>query len=121
MPPCIYIMPNDCWNHLTITCDNPDELTDLIISEIKDHHQCSIKKRGEKGVIMNIWSPNAPDFEWLSDLLTKYPDCWIKNEWDEEGGMAGVWVGFVDKNNNKIIKQMDWADLCLEERYYWFL
>ena len=70
---------------------------------------------------MNIWSPWAPDFEWLSNLLTKYPDCWIKNEWDEEGGMAGVWVGFVDKNNSKIIKQMDWVDLCFEERYYWFL
>jgi len=112
-------MPNDCWNHLTITCDNPDELTELIINEIKDHHQSVIRKRGEKGVIMRTWSPWAPDFVWLSQLLDKYPDCWIKNEWDEEGGMAGVWVGYVSKDE-KIIKQMDWVDLCLEEKHFLF-
>jgi hypothetical protein len=120
---CLYAfqtMPNDCWNHLTITCDNPDELTELILNEIKDHHQSVIRKRGEKGVIMRTWSPWAPDFVWLSQLLDKYPDCWIKNEWDEEGGMAGVWVGYVSKDE-KIIKQMDWVDLCLEEKHFLFL
>jgi hypothetical protein len=120
---CLYAfqtMPNDCWNHLTITCDNPDELTELILNEIKDHHQSVIRKRGEKGVIMRTWSPWAPDFVWLSQLLDKYPDCWIKNEWDEEGGMAGVWVGYVRKDE-KVIKQMDWVDLCLEEKHFLFL
>ncbi len=113
-------MPNDCWNHLTITCPVPFVLNRLIDMEIREYHQCITKTRGERGVRICIWSPNEPDFDWLSDLLYKYPDCWIKNEWDEEGGRAGVWVGFVDNNDNKVIKQMEWADLCLEERDYFF-
>ena len=114
-------MPNDCWNYVTITSQNPEELNTLLQNEIKNYHQVDIKKKGKNGVIMRIWSPWAPNFEWFSGLLDNYPGCWIKNEWDEEGGMAGVWVGFIDENREKNIRSLEWKDLCLEEKYYLFL
>jgi len=121
-------MPNDCWNHITITCQNDaEELNNLIMNELqhrKDdqyayHETVDMLKRGTRGAIFKLWSAWNPDFEWLDGLLDKYPNCWIKNEWSEEGGLAGVWIGFVEKNE-KIIKQLTWDDICLEGKQYLF-
>ena len=101
-------MPNDCWNNITITCENHDELVRLIDAEIKD--QDIIQKRGANAVILRMWSPWAPPFNWLSELIDKYPRCWIKNEWNEEDGMTGVWIGFVNNDNEKTVKQMSWRE-----------
>jgi hypothetical protein len=61
-----------------------------------------------------MWSAWNPNYEWLESLLDKYPNCWVKNEWSEEGGFAGVWVGYFNNKNEKIVKQMDWDDICIE-------
>jgi hypothetical protein len=120
-------MPNDCWNLLTITSyDNPSELKKLISTEFEDiydgriQYKADILRRGERGVILRKWSAWNPDFEWLEELLEKYPSCWIKNEWDEEGGGAGIWVGCV-KEGEKQIKRMEWDDLCIEAKHFLFL
>lgn len=124
-------MPNDCWNHVTITCQNPEavgELNNLIINELKHkeddkyvyHETVDMLKRGARGIIFDIWSAWNPNYGWLEGLLDKYPNCWIKNEWYEEGGFAGVWVGFVNNNNEKIIKDLQWDDICIEGKAYLF-
>ena len=121
-------MPNDCWNHLTITSHNdPSELNTLIHNEfmvLQDNkytysdHVNSIK-RGPRGIYITVWSRWNPDFIWLEGLIAKYPSCWIKNEWDEEGGSAGVWIGCI-KDNIPTIKQLEWDDICLEGKYAYF-
>ena len=118
-------MPNDCWNHMTITCENLEavgELNNLIFNELKHeegnkrvyHETVNMIKRGTRGIIFDIWSAWNPNYEWLESLLDKYPNCWIKNEWSEEGGFAGVWIGCVNKNNEKVIKELQWDDICIE-------
>lgn len=123
-------MPNDCWNNVTITCKNKeitDELNNLINNELKYkkddkyiyNESVDMIKCGTRGIIFKLWSSWNPNYEWFESLLDKYPNCWIKNEWSEEGGTAGVWIGFVN-NNNKIIKKLIWDDLSLEDMYYLF-
>ena len=125
-------MPNDCWNHITITCENPsvpDELNSLVMNELQHkendeyiyHETVEMKKRCRRGIIFNIWSPWNPDFEWLESLILKYPKCWIKNEWSEEGGFAGVWIGHVDNNNEPVIESLTWEDICIEGKHYLFM
>ena len=125
-------MPNDCWNHITITCENPsvpDELNSLVMNELQHkendeyiyHETVEMKKRCRRGIIFNIWSPWNPDFEWLESLILKYPNCWIKNEWSEEGGFAGVWIGHVDNNNEPVIESLTWEDICIEGKHYMFM
>ena len=125
-------MPNDCWNRITITCENPsvpDELNSLVMNELQHkendeyiyNETVKMIKRGRRGIIFNIWSPWNPDFEWLESLILKYPNCWIKNEWSEEGGFAGVWIGRVDNNNEPVIESLTWDDICIEGKHYLFM
>jgi len=37
----------------------------------------------------------APPIAFFEALLLKYPRCWLKCIFHEEGGIAGVWVGWV--------------------------
>ena len=125
-------MGNDCWNQLTITCEkSADELNDLITNEIQykqnDEHNESVHNehvriitRGKRGIKVDMYTKWQPDFKWLTGLLDKYPNCWVKNQWDEEGGMAGVWVGFVDESGEKQVHELCWRDLCIEEKVYFF-
>lgn len=119
-------MPNDCYNNLTITSfDNPTELHTLIQNEFMNddhiyHETIKVSKKGQRGISLTQYTAWNPDFQWLESLITKYPTCWIKNEWIEEGGNAGVWIGFM-KNNNPVIKHLEWDDLCLEADSYCFL
>jgi hypothetical protein len=114
-------MPNDCWNYITIEShDNPKQLHDLIENEFANS-KIDIKKKGPRGIILLLLSKWTPDFDWLQNLVTRYPDCWIKNEWSEEGGTSGVWVGgrlFKDKRS--VIKTLEWDDICIEGSSVYF-
>ena len=120
-------MPNDCSNIITITSHNEELLNNFIQNELnpiemhntKHHEVIKIYKRGSYGIVFKLWSAWSPDYNWLEDMLNKYQEFWIKNEWHEEGGMAGVWVGFV-KDNEHIINKLTWSDLSIEEEHHLF-
>ena len=85
-------MPNDCWNNIMIIRhgdDNSEELTELFDKEIKAKKppdDCLIiDYKGNNGIKFKLWSAWRPDNEWLEGLIQKYPNCWIKNYWYEEG------------------------------------
>ena len=121
-------MPNDCWNNITIICEDSKELDKLFINELtreedRDYgiefyyyKNITIQKKCFNGIIFQQLTAWKPQYEWLESLLTKYPNCWVKNEWNEEGGIAGVWVGSV-KNG---IQSISWEDLSIEAKYYIF-
>lgn len=116
-------MPNDCWNHITITCEREDEtgeLHSLFVNELQNNTTIEIHKKAKRGIIFDIWSAWNPDYEWLESLLFKYPNCWVKNEWSEESGIAGVWVGFVI-NNQPIVRNLAWEDISIEGKHYLFM
>ena len=66
------------------------------------------KKIGPEGPTFKFYN-----FDLLEIYIVKYPSIWIKNEWKEEGGKAGVWVGY-----ENVIKRFEWDDLCLEEESF---
>ena len=115
-------MPNDCWNHITITADK-DDLTKLMANEFAKYQGeeeiFSISQRGDEAVRLRIWSAWHPDFELLKGLLRKYPSCWVKNEWTVEDGQAGVWLGTAREGKEEI-RQFLWEDMSIEEEVYRF-
>lgn len=119
-------MPNDCTNMITIICKNKETLKEFVeieLGDIKKHNDqyfefIKIIKKGKFGVVFRLWSAWNPDYEWLQNILALHPDFWIKNEWHEEGGMAGVWVGYTEENDEPVIEKFTWKDLSIEEQYY---
>jgi hypothetical protein len=110
-------MPNDCWNNLTIT-GNKADINKIADVEFKDVPEWAfeIKKRGLEAVIIRLWSPWQPNYNRLEELIQTYKSCWIKNEWMEEGGSAGVWIGSY-RSGEKLIQKMVWEDMCIEEEH----
>jgi hypothetical protein len=112
-------MPNDCWNNIIfISEDNSEELTELFNKEIKTKNlpeeYLKIDYKGNNGIKFKLWSAWRADNEWLKRLIQKYPNCWIKNDWYEEGGGAGIFIGgFLNgKKQETIIKE--WVELSIE-------
>lgn len=113
-------MPNDCWNNITITASESD-LDALMRTEFIDVPEGAIDilQRGQYGVMIRLWSAWIPNFIWMETLLPTYPSCWVKNEWREEGGTAGVWVGTLVEGR-RVIQSMEWKDLSVEEEMHVF-
>jgi len=107
-------MPNDCNNRITIT--SPVE-TDIItiLDDIIDIPNTTVHQSGKNGMRCTIITGWAPDYQWIEELIKKYPSCWVKNEWLSEDGQAGIWVGDCNKHST-----FEWIDLSIEDDIYLF-
>ena len=120
-------MPNDCCNTITIVSNQDDLITlmhnELMYTNIKNklifHDHITLIEQGEKGIKIKCWSAWKPNFEWLSKMIHSYKSCWIKNEWYEESGMGGIWIG-QNTDYGPTITNYAWSDLSIEEEYAYF-
>ena len=113
-------MPNECRNHLTIVCeDSVEQLNQMYKHEFDVFkYDTSFGVKTKKGLMVNIstaWRPID-----LTILLNKYDKCWIKNEWEEEGGTAGVYVGGYLHGRKVETKSLEWNDLTKEGKHFYF-
>tara|TARA_Y100000389_G_C17256207_1_gene410639 strand:- start:281 stop:634 length:354 start_codon:yes stop_codon:yes gene_type:complete len=116
-------MPNDCWNTITIK-GNEQQIKGIYNNHLLkfiNMGQNKLIQRGKQAIKVIIWSAWKPDGVLLNLLKDKYPTIWIKNEWNEEGGMAGVWIyNNLHNLEQKEIREFVWNDMCLEEYDYVF-
>jgi hypothetical protein len=47
-------------------------------------------------------------------LLNKYPKCWFKNEYENELGHCGMWIGRYQGGKPEIQK-LEWIEPTIEE------
>ena len=112
-------MPNGCLNYMMFTGSEKD-VSDFVSAELDiPERKYTVVGRGLEAIRIKLWLPWKPDFEWMESLLTKYPSCWIKNEWIVEDGEAGTWIGTA-RDGEKMIKRMMWDDMSLEEAAHRF-
>ena len=116
-------MPNVCSNYFTVVSGDAVELQSLVTHELTreegaEHYFKNIifTKKCPYGIQFRQDTKWRPDFEWMQRAIVKYPNCWVKNEWIEEGGTAGVWVGSLTNG----IQSMTWEDLCIEAKHQIF-
>ena len=110
-------MPNDCWNKITVT-GSKEDIDRFYKEEFEGVPEWALEiyVSGVEGLQFKLWSRWQPDFHRLEGLLEKYPSIWLKNVWCEEGGLAGVWVGSLEKG----IQRLEWEEMCNEELDYRF-
>jgi hypothetical protein len=104
-------MPNDCWNKITIKGET-DQIKEILTTDFKSvPERCfQIFMVGKGALIFRIWSAWNPDKELMNRLLEKYENLWIKNVWQEEGGMCGIIVGKKGE-----LQEIVWEEGCEEE------
>ena len=78
-----------------------------------DHSEYNLVHRGKKGLNIEFVTAWWPPLELFKFLIDKYK-IWIKCEWREEGGLAGVFIG-KHTGEDSVIKEFVWEDWCLEE------
>jgi hypothetical protein len=108
-------MPNECSNHLTITSTSENDIVNILQEINKAIPNIVIKQNSKLGIRVNFITPWKPNFQFIENIVDKYPMAWVKNEWISEDGTSGIWVG---KKNS--IKTMDWEDLSIEAENFFF-
>ena len=53
-------------------------------------------------------------YEYLLALLELYPQCWLKNEFSNEDGNAGVWLAQMVCGKPSV-QECEWGELTVEE------
>lgn len=138
-------MPNNCFNHVRLS-GKESTIALLAASEFSFDVLCPVSEsqsdsreqqerswgtkwnRSDYNVVNK--GKNVLDLEfvtaWTSPylmykhLLRTYPDLWLMCEWKEEGGYAGVFVGYTKPDEGLVTKDLKWEDWSLEEHYYLF-
>jgi len=131
-------MPNDCYNRVTIG-GNPEVIDYLYKKRFKfntilpipdnahetwclnnwgttgDRYKFKVLKVGREGLQISFhtkWNPPYNLFNYLCETFR----IWLKCEWDEEGGAAGVYiVKFNNETKNTDVQNFQWEDWCIEE------
>lgn len=104
-------MPNDCWNNITLKATN-EQIRAILTTEFTDVPQSAFRlvQVGQEALVFKFWSADGPDRTRLNNLLNKYDGLWIKNEWEGECGMAGIFVGTQTDQ-----QELAWDQGCIEE------
>lgn len=116
-------MTDNCCNLLTIRFHSENHLHEFVSNYLECYTGASEKKiisRGTRGIITTCYTREEPDYEWLEKTLRDYPNCWIKDEWEDYvRSVAGVWVGRWNESV-RVVDQMQWNDITAEDRVLLF-
>lgn len=107
-------MPNDCWNRIVIK-GTTSQLMSILNEDLQSFRPDEFKKIrvGAEILIFKLWSPWMPNMTFMNNILNKYDNLWMLNEWREEGGDAGVIVGKKDD-----LRSFSWDEGCIEEWHH---
>ena len=103
-----------CLNRVTINGD----ISNLVETEL-NREGIIIYAQDTRHILFVVQSVNCPHHEWFHKLLEKYPDIWIKVEWqnDEKNGgaegYAGIWIIHMNEHMVPEIHSMDWKEYSI--------
>ena len=75
---------------------------------------CNIRRHSDRYMTVSYAYRNDVFHEYLKTLLELYPQCWLKNEFSNEDGYAGVVIGRT-VNGTPTFDEHEWNELTIEE------
>jgi len=75
---------------------------------------CTIRRHSEQYMTVSYAYRNGMFYEYLLTLLELYPQCWLKNEFSNEDGNAGIWIARM-VNKKPQVQEYEWSELTIEE------
>ena len=77
--------------------------------------QIHVLKRRSTYLAIGYEFRNYPVYEYLRALLEAYPKCWMKNEFNSDGGYCGLWIAHM-AGNDISVQEVEWEEPCIEEK-----
>ena len=74
-----------------------------------EHWDYEAVLRDDNVLVARFRTAWAPPIEFFKGLLTSYPRCWVKCEFNTEDYRAGVWVGYI-KDGACVEKYLIWDE-----------
>ena len=73
-----------------------------------------VKRHRPNYMVCQLDFRNTDIYEQMEMLLNKYPKCWFKNEYENELGHCGMWIGRY-KGGKPEIQKLEWIEPTIEE------
>jgi hypothetical protein len=73
-----------------------------------------IERGGDHYLYIRYDFRNQAPTDYLTYVLEKYPQLWMKNEYDTEEGYCGIWVARM-YNGIPSCQTVEWIEPCIEE------
>jgi len=102
------------------TCLDEIETRGLVVDESAEDQSffgldnVKVTYRKPKHIVVSLDFRNEPIYKQMEMLLNKYPKCWMKNEYENELGHCGIWIGRYQSGEPEIQK-LEWLELTIEE------
>ncbi len=100
-----------CVNSLSISANGDNNLLKTTVKYVilAKLPNCTISEEINNMLQVDYTTSNLPNYSFLSNLLKEFPMLWIKNQWYQDGGISGIWIGqFVDEE--EYIKEHLWDE-----------
>jgi hypothetical protein len=76
-----------------------------------------VTHRSDRYIVFSYEYRNYPIHQYFEELLVKYPQCWIKNQYTTDTGHCGMWIGRF-RGEEPDIQELQWTELFIEEEFY---
>jgi len=98
-------------SHLVLNGPRTSEIANRFFGQ-----RIEVCNRTPKHFVVSYEFRNEPVYEYLQELLQKYPMCWMKNTYMGDDGSCGLWIGRIVGGKPQIQTAI-WQELCAEELY----
>ena len=79
-------------------------------------NNCKTIERTNNCLIMAYPYSEVNMNEYLHSLLKQYKQCWMKNEYENDKGGAGIWIGqYKEKKEVPDIQEVAWTELSIQD------
>jgi hypothetical protein len=83
-----------------------------------DRYDYTVEHVGQGGIVVKFTTAWSPPTKFFKYLVEKYPDIWLKCDWSEEGGEAGVFLVYTNTDKKVDVNELTWNDWCMEEYHH---
>lgn len=92
--------------------------TNTTVTFLNDNYfgekHCKVRRHSDQYMTVSYAYRNDVFHEYLKIFLELYPQCWLKNEYSNEDGYAGVVIGRT-VNDKPSFEEHEWTELTIEE------
>ena len=96
--------------------DKTDNIeTARIVSNLLGPQNAEMCHRTPNYLVFTYPYRNEPIYSYLIEILSRHPQCWLKNEYQTDEGLCGLWIATMSREV-PAIQELKWLEPSIEDR-----